>query len=67
MTTINMIKRTLVCNRCGKYAPGRQWWNRDTGYGLCKPCGDELVARDGLASVEFDNGQRGFHWGLEAA
>lgn len=30
----------LECCCCGGYAPGRQWHNRDTGYGLCADCID---------------------------
>lgn len=29
---------TLTCSCCGGSAKGRQWWNRDTGYGLCTKC-----------------------------
>ena len=31
---------TLTCCCCGDYTQGRQWWNRDTGYGLCTGCID---------------------------
>lgn len=37
--------RTMTCCCCGDYA-GRwqQWWNRDTGYGICRKCIDWLVS-----------------------
>ncbi len=28
----------LTCCVCGAYTRGRQWWNRDTGYGICGEC-----------------------------
>ena len=36
----NMSKRLqrLECCCCGQITAGRQWWNRDTGYGLCNDC-----------------------------
>lgn len=37
----------LTCCVCGAYA-GRyeQWWNRDTGYGICAHCRDWLTTPD---------------------
>ena len=29
---------SLICCCCGKYTKGKQWWNRDKGFGLCKSC-----------------------------
>ena len=34
--------QTLTCCCCGLSTLGRQWWNRDTGYGLCNACAQEL-------------------------
>ena len=28
----------LTCCCCGSYTTGRQWHDRDTGYGLCDRC-----------------------------
>lgn len=38
--------RSLECCVCGESA-GRfeQWWNRDTGYGVCRRCIDRMVAK----------------------
>jgi hypothetical protein len=49
--------RWLVCACCGSEARGRQWPNRDTGYGVCLRCADANTAKygEGDASV----GQRG--------
>jgi hypothetical protein len=30
--------RSLECCCCGELTRGRQWWNRDTGYGICGKC-----------------------------
>jgi hypothetical protein len=30
--------RVLECCCCGESTRGRQWWNRDTGYGICGAC-----------------------------
>ena len=30
--------RSLQCCCCSQETLGRQWWNRDTGYGLCDKC-----------------------------
>ncbi len=28
----------LTCCCCGDGTTGRQWWNRDTGFGICSRC-----------------------------
>lgn len=39
--------RHMECSVCGEYAGKfRQWWNRDTGYGLCARCRDWLTTPD---------------------
>lgn len=30
--------RRMLCSCCGAVTKGRQWHNRDTGYGLCVEC-----------------------------
>ena len=33
------MRRNLVCCCCGEQAgKWQQWWNRDTGYGVCPKC-----------------------------
>lgn len=59
-----MSLANLICNCCGQYIKGKQWWNRDEGYGICKSCGEEQADRYGLAQVELDNGKKGIHWGV---
>lgn len=36
--TAMMRPTILTCACCGGEALGRQWWNRDTGYGGCTKC-----------------------------
>jgi hypothetical protein len=36
--------RYLTCSCCGEGTRGRQWHNRDTGYGLCPSCAVRLAA-----------------------
>ncbi len=40
MEVVKRVSRvkTLICSCCGKYTKGRQWWNREIGYGICKEC-----------------------------
>jgi len=40
-------KRRKTCCVCGELTEGawEQWWNRDSGFGLCPPCGERLIAR----------------------
>lgn len=58
-----MIK-TLECCCCRQPTKGRQWWNRDTGYGHCDEC-TELY--DKLTPLGFTNelfGIKGHHYYL---
>lgn len=65
-------KRSLICCTCGSYA-GRfqQWWNRDTGFGLCAKCRDWLSKPDPKANgrIRYDAaemrdlyGEAGIHY-----
>jgi hypothetical protein len=53
---------SLECNCCGGGTRGRQWWNRDDGYGICVRCAEEQIEKYGLDYVENCNGKRGVHW-----
>ena len=57
--------RGLECCCCGQSTRGRQWWNRDTGYGICPPC-IEYVKSHGETDAEIrDNyGIEGVHYGV---
>ena len=57
--------RNLECNCCGSCA-GRwqQWWNRDTGYGMCFRCIQWVKSR-GMPDDEIVDlyGREGVNWG----
>lgn len=62
-----MSKRTrnLICCTCGRHTRGRQWWNRDKGFGLCDDCITiNHVADVPLGATARSFGVRGVHWGL---
>jgi hypothetical protein len=56
------VKRRLTCCCCGGDA-GRwkQWWNRDTGYGICYACVKLWRAKG--EDVELSCGKEGVNWG----
>ncbi len=56
--------RTLTCACCGASAPGRQWWNRDTGYGVCAKCFTWISGREGAEQAEQSYGKPGIHHSL---
>jgi hypothetical protein len=56
--------RPLSCCCCGQRTTGRQWWNRDAGYGVCTSCGDSTAKKEGAAAARSYYGERGVHWGL---
>lgn len=52
-------QRHLTCCCCGQYAGWfRQWWNRDTGYGICRPC----AIKHSQAYPEGSVGREGENW-----
>jgi hypothetical protein len=61
MNASNKVK-WLVCCCCGVYTLGRQWWNRDTGFGCCVDCW-----RKHYGSAEYDRGigERGKHFAIK--
>ena len=58
-------KRNLSCCCCGS-ASGRwqQWWNRDTGWGVCVRC-VEIERKRGTSEEEIVElyGREGVNWG----
>jgi hypothetical protein len=54
----------LECCCCGSRTQGRQWFNRDTGYGLCLPCARKIEpqAQDGQTNPSY--GVRGHHYAI---
>lgn len=60
--------RTMSCAVCGAYCRGRQWHNRDTGYGLCTECPAWLAGR-GMDAAEMERlyGKPGVHYAVTEA
>jgi hypothetical protein len=64
--------RSLRCNCCGGGA-GRhaQWWNMDTGFGICRPCAirqrnaEAAKPVDREDSLEFRCGREGVNWATD--
>lgn len=54
----------LICACCGKYTYGRQYWNQDNGYSLCKKCADWIEEKDGKEYLESCYGKRGVHFDI---
>lgn len=62
--------RRLECCCCGNAAPAyAQWWNRDTGFGLCGRCATWIRSRKIYDAEEFTSlyGEEGTHWLPEGA
>jgi len=58
----------LTCCVCGSRCQGRQWWNRDAGYGLCGPCAHWLTAVHRTPAAEMVDlyGHDGRHYFLKS-
>lgn len=54
--------KTLTCCCCGRQTTGRQWWNRDTGYGICSSCVD--IHKTKGEDCESLFGKEGIHYNL---
>ena len=55
----------LICAVCGQFAPGKQWWNQDTGFGICPRCFQEVSQKEGKESAEQSYGKVGTHHSTE--
>ncbi len=57
----------LSCCCCGEYTRGRQWWNRDTGFGLCPECAEWIKTKGCYSDEEFKSiyGIDGVHYNVE--
>lgn len=57
------MRHNLTCCCCGNSTKGRQWWNRDTGYGLCDNCIVSCSVSDvKMGDIAQSYGIRGYHW-----
>lgn len=54
----------LICCCCGMPTKGRQWWNRDTGYGLCDDCIEYCGADIPVGQTAESYGIRGYHYDI---
>lgn len=55
---------SLECCCCGGGLVGRQWHNRDTGYGLCLGCIDYCMRGETVETFERNYGLHGVHYDL---
>lgn len=65
-TAVVPVKGTyLRCCCCNGGTRGRQWWNRDTGFGLCDDCIIDVgVADVAVGTTDQSYGIRGHHWDI---
>ena len=62
-TTIDIpALTTMCCCCCSGVTAGRQWWNRDDGYGFCERCAMEIIPNVQDAELTRDYGVRGYHF-----
>lgn len=54
--------KTLICCCCGRYTKGRQWWNRDHGYGICPLCIAEEKRRNDVIGIKSAYGEKNVHY-----
>lgn len=59
--TLKHRTRHLNCATCGAGTSGRQWWNRDTGYGVCPSCFAAAVISEGAEAARSNFGLPGIH------
>jgi hypothetical protein len=55
----------LTCSCCGGPARGRQWYNRDTGYGLCDKCAQWIKPRETTEYMEECYGIEGYNYSIK--
>lgn len=56
--------RRMLCSCCGASTRGRQWHNRDTGYGLCSNCIDFCHRNETPEQFRSLYGDRGYHYDI---
>tara|TARA_R110002020_G_scaffold337578_3_gene553014 strand:+ start:176 stop:364 length:189 start_codon:yes stop_codon:yes gene_type:complete len=55
----------LTCCCCSGDTKGKQWHNRDKGYGLCPTCADWIMKKETPEEMGRNYGKRGIHWDIE--
>ena len=64
---IGKLPSRLICCHCGGGCVGRQWWNRDTGYGVCRSCVARVATKPDLhdpGQTEYDTAELRSMWGV---
>jgi hypothetical protein len=56
---------SLACCVCLSVARGRQWWNRDTGYGICNSCADDMAKIYSPETMRDYYGIEGVHYKVQ--
>jgi hypothetical protein len=56
--------KLLTCACCGGNAVGKQWFNRDKGYGLCRSCSHNPKITKDANELESCYGIRGVHFDI---
>lgn len=51
----------LTCCCCGRYTKGKQWWNRDKGFGLCLKCWNWISQTNTIEYMKSTYGITGIH------
>lgn len=59
--TQSKIER-LVCCCCGQVTTGRQWYNRDTGFGLCGSCAVWIANKEPAEDMKSNYGVEGVNY-----
>lgn len=54
----------LLCSCCSSVTYGRQWHNRDDGYGVCPKCVEWMAERESAEAMKRNYGIRGVHYNV---
>jgi len=54
----------LSCCCCGESTTGRQWWNRDKGFGLCPSCAKRIGETETPEEMKSLYGVEGIHYNV---
>jgi len=56
--------KDLTCTCCNGLARGRQWWNQDTGHGLCVSCVEFATNGQTPEWVKDTYGEKGVNYAI---
>ena len=59
------VNHRMDCSCCGQLTKGRQWHNRDTGYGLCPDCAAIIAPKETPEQMERSYGVKGVHYCID--